>query len=185
WSDWVPWYNLHTTCAGWCDAWASGMVDDAKQMYLDLCDGGITLASSLKNAPLEAMLAYAVGGMNEVYADAYHITDDEKYLLACKRFAHKEIFESMATEIDNLDNKHANTQVPKAVGYQRVAELSGDAEYITASEYFWDRVANHRSLSLGGNSRREHFPSVADAISYTEEKEGPETCNTNNMLKLT
>ncbi|MCC2597859.1 beta-L-arabinofuranosidase domain-containing protein [Sphingobacterium sp. FBM7-1] len=185
WNYWVPWYNLHKTYAGLRDAWAYGKVEDAKQMFLDLCDWGITLVSSLNDEQMEAMLANEFGGMNEVYADAYHITGDEKYLVAAKRFAHKEIFESMATEIDNLDNKHANTQVPKAVGYQRVAELSGDAEYITASEYFWDRVANHRSLSLGGNSRREHFPSVADAISYTEEKEGPETCNTNNMLKLT
>jgi hypothetical protein len=131
------------------------------------------------------MLANEFGGMNEVYADAYRMTGDIRYLDVAKRFSHKEIFDSMANKIDNLDNKHANTQVPKAVGYQRVAELSGEADYVTASEFFWETVVKNRSLSLGGNSRREHFPTEADCESYTTEKEGPETCNTNNMLKLT
>ena len=91
----------------------------------------------------------------------------------------------MAAGKDNLDNKHANTQVPKAVGYQRIAELTNDTTYTTAATFFWNRVVNHRSLSLGGNSRREHFPEKDDCISYAEEREGPETCNTYNMLKLT
>lgn len=70
------------------------------------------------------MLDNEFGGMNEVYADAWQMTGNPKYLDTAKRFSHKQIFDSMARRIDNLDNKHANTQVPKAVGYQRVAELN-------------------------------------------------------------
>ena len=184
WEYWVPWYNLHKTYAGLRDAWYYGGNDDALQMFLDLCDWGLTIIASLNDDQMEAMLANEFGGMNEVYADAYQITGDIKYINAAKRFSHKEIFDSMAKKIDNLDNKHANTQVPKAVGYQRVAEIDGDDDYVTASTFFWETVVENRSLSLGGNSRREHFPNEADCKSYTEEKEGPETCNTNNMLKL-
>lgn len=185
WNYWVPWYNLHKTYAGLRDAWAYGGSKEAKQMFLDLCDWGLTIIEPLDDNQMEAMLANEFGGMNEVYADAYQMTGHSKYLNAATRFSHKEIFDSMAARTDNLDNKHANTQVPKAVGYQRVAELSGDTAYITASEFFWETVANNRSLSFGGNSRREHFPTKADCHSYTEEKEGPETCNTHNLLKLT
>ncbi len=46
-------------------------------------------------------------------------------------------------------------------------------------------MVNNRSLSFGGNSRREHFASASDAKSYVDDREGPESCNTNNMLKLT
>ena len=38
---------------------------------------------------------------------------------------------------------------------------------------------------MGGNSRREHFAASDDCKSYVEDREGPESCNTNNMLKLT
>jgi hypothetical protein len=75
--------------------------------------------------------------------------------------------------------------VPKAVGYVRVAELTNESSYISAAEFFWDTVVNTRSLSMGGNSRREHFPAASAHGEYVEEREGPETCNTNNMLKLT
>lgn len=185
WKSWVPWYNLHKIYAGIRDAWLYGEDEEAKQMFLKLCDWGITVISSLNEQQMEGMLANEFGGMDEVYADAYQLTQDVKYLDAAKRFSHRWLLNSMADRKDNLDNKHANTQVPKAVGYQRIAELTHDMTYTTAAEFFWDRVVNHRSLSLGGNSRREHFPEKDDCISYAEEREGPETCNTYNMLKLT
>lgn len=190
WSYWVPWYNIHKTYAGLRDAWAYGGNEDAKEVFLRLCDWGIDLISYLDDSQMEGMLANEFGGINEVYADAYQITGDEKYLTAAKRFAHKHIFDNMKIRIDNLDNLHANTQVPKAVGYQRVAELNPGTssdynDYITASRFFWETVVYNRSLALGGNSRSEHFPSADKCHDYMEDRQGPETCNTNNMLKLT
>ena len=185
WKSWVPWYNLHKTFAGLRDAWLYGNSQEAKDMFLKLCDWGIDIISPLNEKQMEEMLSNEFGGMAEVYADAYQITKNAQYLKAAKRFSHKWLLNSMAAGKDNLDNKHANTQVPKAVGYQRIAELTNDTTYTTAATFFWNRVVNHRSLSLGGNSRREHFPEKDDCISYAEEREGPETCNTYNMLKLT
>jgi DUF1680 family protein len=182
---WVPWYNLHKVYAGLRDAWIYGKNETAKNMFLDLCDWGLTIIAPLDAAQMEKMLDTEFGGMNEVYADAYDLTGDKKYLDAARRFTHHALFDSMVERIDNLDNKHANTQVPKAVGFQRVAELSGDERYATAAQFFWETVVNNRSLSFGGNSRREHFPSAAACREYTEEREGPESCNTYNMLKLT
>lgn len=185
WKSWVPWYNLHKTFAGLRDAWLYGNSQEAKDMFLKLCDWGIDIISPLNEKQMEEMLSNEFGGMAEVYADAYQITKNAQYLKAAKRFSHKWLLNSMAAGKDNLDNKHANTQVPKAVGYQRITELTNDTTYTTAATFFWNRVVNHRSLSLGGNSRREHFPEKDDCISYAEEREGPETCNTYNMLKLT
>ena len=80
---------------------------------------------------------------------------------------------------------HANTQVPKVIGFERIAELSGDEAYHTAGVYFWDIVTGERSLAFGGNSRREHFPSKEACKDFVNDIDGPESCNTNNMLKLT
>jgi uncharacterized protein len=182
---WVPWYNVHKIFAGLRDAWLYTGNKMARQMFLDLCDWGISVTSGLSDEKMEQMLNTEYGGMNEVYADAYQMTGDKKYLETAKRFTHHQLFDSMLAGVDNMDNKHANTQVPKVVGFSRVAEVADDSDYLLASDYFWDRVANHRSIAFGGNSRREHFPSVSDNKSYVEEREGPESCNTHNMLKLT
>jgi DUF1680 family protein len=182
---WVPWYNVHKTFAGLRDAWNYGGNEDARQMFLDFCDWAMTVIAPLSDSQMETMLNTEFGGMNEIYADAYQMTGDEKYLNVAKRFSHKQLFDAMKVRNDNLDNKHANTQVPKAVGYQRVAELTNDANYTIAAGFFWETVVNNRSLSLGGNSRDEHFPAAANCNTYTEVRNGPESCNTNNMLKLT
>lgn len=185
WNYWVPWYNVHKTYAGLRDAWLYGGNEDAKTAFLALCDWGIEVISHLNNNQMEEMLGNEFGGMNEVYADAYQMTNQTKYLNAAKRFAHKDIFDNMKNEVDNLDNKHANTQVPKAVGYQRVAELDHSNDNTIASRFFWETVVYNRSLSLGGNSVAEHFLRKEDCIKYTDDRQGPESCNTNNMLKLT
>lgn len=182
---WVPWYNVHKTMAGLRDAWQYADLDVARILFLKMCDWCLNITGGLTDEQMDQMVSQEFGGMDEVLADAYAMTGEERYLTAAKRFAHHLILDSMAAGIDNLDNKHANTQVPKAVGYARIADLANDTTFSHAATFFWDCVANHRSVVIGGNSRSEHFPAAADYISYMEHREGPESCNTNNMLKLT
>ena len=182
---WVPWYNIHKTFAGLRDAWLYCDNEKAKSLFLGFCDWAIDLTAGLSDEQMEHMLGNEHGGMNEVLADAYAITKDEKYLECAKRFSHKRLFTPMSQRQDCLDNMHANTQVPKVIGFERISELSGNEIYHTASAYFWDVVTGRRSLAFGGNSRREHFPSNDACTDFINDIDGPESCNTNNMLKLT
>lgn len=184
WDYWVPWYNIHKTYAGLRDAWLYGGSETARQVFLKLCDWGIKILSGLSDNQIQGMLGNEHGGINEVYADAYQMTKDTKYLTMAKKLSHRTILTPMSSGTDNLDNLHANTQVPKAVGFQRIAEMDNDNTYFKAARFFWETVTGKRSLAFGGNSRREHFPPAADCIDYTTEREGPETCNSHNMLKL-
>ena len=181
---WVPFYNVHKVYAGLRDAWVYCGNEQAKKLFLGLCDWAIDLTSGLTDAQVERTLHTAHGGMNEVLADAYAITGDKKYLDVAKRFSHKRLLLPLSQRQDCLDNMHANTQVPKVVGFERIAELTDDEAYHNASAYFWDIVTGERTLAFGGNSRREHFPSKEACQDFVTDIDGPETCNTNNMLKL-
>ena len=156
-----------------------------KKLFLKFCDWAVDITADLSDEQMEQMLGNEHGGMNEVLADAYAITYDAKYLSCARRFSHKQLLAPMEKGKDCLDNMHANTQIPKVIGYQRIAELAHDMQYHNASEYFWEIVTRQRSLALGGNSRREHFPTKETCIDYVNDIDGPETCNTYNMLKLT
>ena len=182
---WAPFYNIHKMYAGLRDAWLYCGNEQAKNLFLKFCDWAVDITADLNDEQMEQMLGNEHGGMNEVLADAYAITYDPKYLSCARRFSHKQLLVPMEKGKDCLDNMHANTQIPKVIGYQRIAELAHDMQYHNASEYFWEIVTRQRSLALGGNSRREHFPTKETCIDYVNDIDGPETCNTYNMLKLT
>lgn len=182
---WVPFYNVHKMYAGLRDAWLYGDNEDAKKIYLKFCDWGIDITSSLTDEQMESILNIEHGGMPEVYADAYQMTGDKKYLIVAKRYSHKQVLNPLSEGIDNLDNKHANTQIPKFIGFERIAEVSNDKKFGNAGSFFWETVIANRTLAIGGNSRKEHFPSKVASIDYVSEVDGPETCNSYNMLKLT
>jgi len=184
-SAWAIWYNIHKMYAGLRDAWLYAGNEDAKTIFIEFCNWGISITSQLTEDQMQSMLDVEHGGMNEVFADAYQITGDEKYLNAAKRFSHRMFLDPLSQGIDMLDNKHANTQIPKFIGFERIAELSGDEKYAKAGSFFWETVTTNRSLAFGGNSRREHFPAKESCIDFINVNDGPESCNSYNMLKLT
>jgi len=182
---WVPWYNLHKIAAGLRDAWRYAGSEDARLMLVKFADWTVAMTGALSDEQMQSMLRAEHGGMNEVLADVYQLTGDQRYLLAARRFSHQAILQPLAAGRDELTGLHANTQIPKVIGFERIAELTGEAQWHQAASFFWRTVHDHRSVAIGGNSVREHFHDDKDFSSMTSEVEGPETCNTYNMLKLT
>jgi len=181
---WVPWYNLHKTFAGLRDAWLIAGNAQARDVLLRLADWCDTLVADLSDEQMQRMLRAEQGGMNEVLADVYAITGDEKYLALARRFSHRALLEPLLVKQDRLTGLHANTQIPKAIGYARIGELAGDTDWIDAARFFWETVVAKRSVAIGGNSLREHFNPPEDFSEMIESNEGPESCNTYNMLRL-
>ncbi|MCF3651527.1 glycoside hydrolase family 127 protein [Synoicihabitans lomoniglobus] len=181
---WVPWYNLHKTYAGLRDAWLIADNAQAREVLIELTDWCADLIAPLSDADLEIMLRAEHGGMTETLADVYAITGDEKYLRLAQRFTHHAILDDLLQRRDTLTGQHANTQIPKIIGYARVAELGGDPTWDDAARFFWETVIGHRTVAFGGNSVREHFNAPDDFSGMLQSREGPESCNTYNMLRL-
>lgn len=110
-TKWVPWYNVHKLYAGLRDAWSYTGNEEARAIFLRLCDWAINITSALSDEQMESMLDMEHGGINETLADAFRMTGDEKYLTAAMRFSHRMLLDPMSAGIDNLDNKHSNTQI--------------------------------------------------------------------------
>jgi len=182
---WVPLYNIHKTYAGLKDAWQQTHREDARDMLVALADWMIAEVSQLSDEQIQEMLRSEHGGLNEIFADVAAITGDKKYMKLAHQFSHNAILEPLLQGDDRLTGMHANTQIPKVIGFKRIADLEGNAEWEKAVEFFWNDVTSRRSVSIGGNSVREHFHSPDDFSSMLESEQGPETCNTYNMLRLT
>lgn len=188
----VPLYTIHKIYAGLRDAWVYGGNEKAKGCFLKLCDWGVNLISNINDNTLQSILDTEHGGINEMYVDAYKMTGKEAYLIAAHRYSHKTMIDNM--QMGNhtfLDNKHANTQVPKYIGFARIAQEDDKSDPVTITSYrraahnFWKDVVNSRTVALGGNSISEHFLPDSRCSEYINHPDGPESCNTNNMMKLT
>jgi len=182
---WVPWYNLHKTFAGLRDAYRYAGNQDAKAMLVALSDWALRLSSHLSEEQMQSMLRSEHGGMNEVLADVARMTGDARYMDLALKFSHQAILQPLERGEDKLTGLHANTQIPKVIGFQRIGELTGRKEMEQAAQTFWQTVVAHRTVAIGGNSVKEHFHDQNDFGPMVEEVEGPETCNTYNMLRLT
>ena len=183
---WVPFYCEHKILAGLRDAYLYGNSAVAKEMFRKLADWSTNLIEKVDDQAFEGFLNCEHGGMNESLLDAYQLFGDAKYLAAAKKYTHKAMLNGMQTlNTTFLDGKHANTQVPKFIGMERIGEMDATAtNYITAAKNFWQDVAQNRTVCIGGNSVNEHFLTAANSNRYIDQPDGPESCNTNNMLKF-
>ncbi|WP_316830109.1 glycoside hydrolase family 127 protein [Pedobacter aquatilis] len=182
---WVPLYNIHKIYAGLYDAYTAAGNLQAKEMLIKLTDWCVDLVSDLTDLQIQEMLKSEHGGLNEVFANVYSITGDKKYLQLARKFSDKRILNPLLENTDALNGLHANTQIPKVIGYEQIAIADKDTTWENASKFFWNTVVNNRTVAIGGNSVREHFNPENDFSSMIESREGPETCNSYNLLKLT
>lgn len=180
---WVPWYNLHKTFKGLTDAYSVTEDQTVLRVLLRFADWACDGLSDFSDEDFEKMLEYEHGGMNEVFANLYRITKNEKYLYFAEKFTHKKLFRFLLKGEDKLDGWHANTQIPKVTGMAAIYAAAPEAhkEYRTAAENFWRFVTQDRSYAIGGNSDKEHFEKKGKE---TLSKKTCESCNTYNMMRL-
>ena len=184
-AHWVPWYNLHKTFQGLIDAHVVAGIGAAFDVVTRLADWWLEIAADLDDDTFETMLEVEFGGMNDAFAQLAALTGRDDYATMARRFAHRALLDPLLDRRDALTGLHANTQIPKAVGYATTAAVTGDADLLAAADFFWRTVALRRTVAFGGNSVREHFHDADDFTPMIEDREGPESCNTYNMLKLT
>ena len=181
----VPWYTMHKIFAGLRDAYVHAGNALALQVLVKLSDWAWELTHGLSDAQLDRMLEPEHGGMNEVLADVFEFTDDEKYLTLARKFCHRALLAPLSRGSDALDGLHANTQIPKVIGFKRIHELTGDPELLRASQFFWRSVVLRRSFAIGGVSDGEHFFPPDQFAAHLGSAKTMETCCTYNLLRLT
>lgn len=182
---WVPLYVMHKVLAGLIDAYQYTENQKALRVASRLADWMCTTFLELNDSEMQRVMTCEFGGMNEALANLYSFTQNENHLKLARVFDnHKEVMDSLAICKDNLEGKHANTQIPKIVGAARLFELTGSKRDSLIATFFWNTVINNHTYINGGNSDWEHF-GTPGKLNDRLDLNTTETCNTYNMLKLT
>ncbi|MGD9993912.1 MAG: beta-L-arabinofuranosidase domain-containing protein [Salinivirgaceae bacterium] len=184
-SRWVPLYNIHKLFAGLYDVYVNTGNDDAREILINLTGWFYETTKNLTEEQVQTMLISEHGGLNEVFVNVAELTGNDKYLEMARKFSHKAVLEPLIQQRNELTGLHANTQIPKVIGFERYAQAAQNKAWDSAAVFFWNTIINQWTISIGGNSVREHFHPLNDFSAMIESEQGPESCNTYNMLKLT
>ena len=195
----VPYYTIHKIMAGLVDAHHylgnRQALDVARKMSAYLQKRLLSLPPD----QIERMFRTdrsrnpqtEFGGMADVLTELYSITGDKNHLEIAALFNRPWLIDPLAAGEDRLKALHANTHVAQLAGIARYANVTGEATEARASENAWAIITRHHSFVIGGNSYKEWFdgPDVEAGPSIDDGKPLPpttaESCNTQNMLKLT
>ena len=181
----VPWYTMHKIFAGLRDAHLQAHDETARTVLVGLSEWALRATAPMSDEQFQRMLAREHGGMNEVLADVHDLTGDARFLTLAERFSHRALLDPLAAGRDPLDGLHANTQIPKVVGFHRLYQLTGEPEYLRAAHFFWHTVVPARSFVTGGHGDVEHFFPPREFPQRLQSAKTMETCCTHNMLRLT
>lgn len=183
-SVWAPWYTLHKIYAGLIDQYLYCDNKQALEIMKNAASWAYNKLKPLTPEQRTLMLRNEFGGVNEAFYNLYSITGREEDKWLAEYFYHAAVLDPLAEHKDELFFKHANTFIPKLLGEARNYELYDNARSNDMVHFFWQTVLNHQTYATGGNSHKEKFIPT-DSISKYLTGYTQETCNSNNMLKLT
>ncbi len=181
----VVWYTLHKIYAGLRDAYLLCGNEQARDVMVRFADWAVDITKDMSEEEFQRMLRIEHGGINEVFANIYTITNDNKYLELAEKFCHHAVLEPLSERQDTLNGLHSNTQIPKFVGFERIYHLTGKQIYHDAADYFWETVTTTRTFATGGNGDREHFFPIDEFAKRLSSAKTMESCCSHNMLRLT
>ena len=182
-----PIYTMNKVLIGlWRIHVATGS-EKAKCVFLRLSDWfGNAIVEKLDDVQLQKVLDCEHGSLPETFAVAFEMTGDEKYRRWARRLCHERMLAPLADgNAAHLNFHHANNEIPKYTGFERVYRITGEERLhramVNANRAF---ICDH-AWANGGNSHREHlFPKEAFETKLFMDG-GPESCNSVNMLRQT
>ncbi|MDL2248011.1 glycoside hydrolase family 127 protein, partial [Bacteroides sp. OttesenSCG-928-J23] len=181
---WAPWYTLHKIYAGLIDQYLYCDNAQALEVVTLTARWAYDKLSPLTEEQRKRMIRNEFGGVNEAFYNLHAITGEPKHKELAEFFYHNDVIDPLAAGNDDLYFKHANTFIPKIIGEARNYELFANDRSKGIAEFFWQTVVAHQTFCTGGNSHKEKFIHT-DKISENLTGYTQESCNTNNLLKLT
>jgi uncharacterized protein len=201
---WAPYYTLHKILAGLTDIYEISGNGKALEIVKGMSDWVYARLSQLPEETLTGMwnryIAGEFGGMNEVMARLYRITNEARYLEAARLFDNIKLFygdadhsQGLAKNVDLFRGLHANQHIPQIIGALEIYRDTDAPEYYHIADNFWDIVTHDYMYSIGGvaGASNPNNPECFTAEPASLYENGfaaggqNETCATYNMLKLT
>lgn len=181
---WAPQYTIHKTFMGLLDmAELTGNqqaleIAERFAQWFDRWSAGFT------RKQFDDILDIETGGMLEIWAQLYGLTQKPVYRTLMERYYRGRLFDGLLGGQDVLTNMHANTTIPEVLGAAKAYEVTGEERWKQIVLAYWDQAVEQRaSYATGGQTCGEIW-TPPQMLSARLGEKNQEHCTVYNMMRL-
>ena len=182
---WSPQYTIHKLILGLIHANVYAGNRKALTLLNGIGDWFLKWTDRIcKSEAADAINKGEQGGMIEVWADLFELTNRPKFKLLAERYANPSIFDDLLQDKDPLTNAHQNASIPFIHGAARLYEITGERKYFEIVEKFWKcAVVEREAFCTGGQGSGEFWTPPHQAGQYLGDRT-QEFCTVYNMVRV-
>lgn len=181
---WSPQYTLHKTLLGLYHSALYAENKTALTILSNAADWYLDWTSRMQEKNPHAVYSGEEGGMLEVWAGLYQLTEDERFLTLAERYSHPSIYKKLAAGNDPLSNSHANASIPWAQGAAKMYEVTGDEKWLSLVKAFWKCAVSDREAFCTGGQNSGEFWIPPHRLGHYIGERTQEFCTVYNMVRL-
>lgn len=181
---WSPQYVMHKTLLGLMHTYEYTGSEKALKILDGISDWYVDWIKGLKERGSYAVYKGEEGGMLEVWANLYALTENEKYLSLAKEYDHPGNFDQLLDGQDILTNCHSNASIPWAHGAARLYEITGEERWLNIVKAFWKCAVKDRDLYCTGGQNAGEFWIPPRMNGHFMGERNQEFCTVYNMVRL-
>lgn len=181
---WSPQYVMHKTLMGLLHAYQYAGNEKALRLLDHLSDWYVKWTDKMLKKNPHAIYSGEEGGMLEIWATLYEITQLPKYRELAEKYSHPSLFYKLLEGRDALTNCHANASIPFAQGAAKMYELTGEEKWEAIAKLFWKNAVTDRGeYCTGGQGAGEYWVPPHMQGHFLSDR-NQEFCTVYNMVRL-
>ena len=181
---WSPQYTIHKLLMGLLDTYKYTGNEEALLILSGMADWFTDWTEDVKKRSPETIFKGEQAGMLELWADAYTVTEDEKYRKLAETYKDQGIFKLIRAGKDALTDEHTNASIPIIQGAAKMYELTGDEDWRNIVETFWDLAVTKRGMFATTGQNAGEFWIPPEKMGEYRGDRGQEFCTVYNMVRV-
>jgi len=182
---WAPQYVCHKVMMGLVDMYLYAGNDHALEIVKSCADWFYDFTNDISRETMDDMMDFEeTGGIMELWADLYAITNDPKHRDLIYRYERPRLTNPVHDGIDVLTNHHANTTIPEIHGAARAYEVTGDERFRRIAENYWKLAVDDRGTFVTGGQTNGEIWTPPGQQANRLGSLAQEHCVVYNMMRL-
>lgn len=182
---WSPQYTIHKLLMGLVDTYKYTGNEEALEILSGMGDWFLDWTRDMRVRCLDAIFKGEQAGMLEVWADAYAVTGDKKYLKIADAYKGQRLFKLIEVKgVDALTDDHTNASIPIIQGAAKMYEITGRPMWRKIVESFWDAAVTERGMYATTGQNAGEFWIPPKKMGEYRGKRNQEFCTVYNMVRV-